>query len=178
MANKVTFDGVNKIIQVANGVTQLFFETDVYAVWKQWAVLNLNYHQAMQKYGGETLIPNQLYTSYAYVLMNGWKIQPYSGQHILTISSNVFSSDGSNVYVLPVGFDIIVNVEVESAGGLTTLQDSNLTQVTLQVKEMWRLLGLDNASSVLVTPIGRITTGIAQTFQVDPVTGNVIITRA
>lgn len=178
MADKVTFDGVNKIIQVQPGVTELFFDTDVYAVWKNWATTNLNYLQAIQKYGGETLVPNQLFISYAFILLNGWKIRPDNVQHILTIKSNVFSSDGSQVYVLPVGPDIIVNVETESAGGLTTLQDANLTQVTLQMQEVWRLLGLDNTSPVLVTKIGRIATGIAQTFQTDPNNGNVIITRA
>lgn len=178
MADKVTFDGVNKIIQVEPGVTELFFDTDVYAVWKKWAINNLNYLQAIQKFGGETLVPNQLFISYAFIMLNGWKIRPDPVQHILTIKSNVFSSDGSNIYVLPVGPDIIVDVQVESAGGLTTSQDANLTQITLQMQEVWRLLGLDNTSPVLVTKIGRITTGIAQTFNSDPNNGNVVITRA
>jgi hypothetical protein len=170
MADKVTFDGVNKIIQVENGVTELIFDTDVYAVWKKWAVNNLNFSQAMTKLGGETIVPNQVFIAYTFQLLNGWKIRPYEGQHILQIKSNVFSADGTLPYTLPNGFDVLVNIENDTAGGLTTLQDTKLT-------EIWRLLGLDPASQVLVTKIGRITSGIAQTFQSDQNSGNVIITR-
>ena len=177
MADKVTFDGVNKIIQVQPGITELFFDTDVYAVWKTWASSNLNYLQAIQKYGGETLIPNQLFISYAFIMLNGWKIRPDPVQNILTIKSNVFASDGSNIYILPVGPDIIVNVEVESAGGLTTAQDATLTQISNQMIEVWRVLGLDITAPVNVTTAGRTTTGIVQTFNSNPNTGDVTISR-
>lgn len=172
---KVTFDGINKLINVNVGETELFFDTDVYFPFKNWIIDNFNFYNAIQKIGGETVLANQIYASYAFILMNGWKIKPFNSQHILTIKSNVYSYDGSQIYITTL--NVIVNVETDVSGGLTLSQSNNLSQISTQVTEVWKLLGLDNTSPVFVSKIGRITSDIAQTFQSDTASGNVIITR-
>lgn len=172
---KVTFDPLNKTIDVNNGIDELFFDVDVYAEWKLWAINNLNYENAIIKVGGNTIVNGQIYISYAFILVNGWKIRPYNGTHVLTIKSNVFTYDNSDVNI-PVA-NVVVNVEKDISGGLTNTQAIQLQQMSSQMTEVWRILGLDQMNSVLVTKDGRITTGIAQTFQ-NTGNGNIVITRA
>jgi hypothetical protein len=191
---KVTFDGDNKIIQVNNGETELFFNIDVYVEWKNWLLAgNLNYEPAIEKVGGDILIPGQLVMPIAFTLINDWKIRPYEGQHILTIRSNVYSEDGTNPYILPAGFDIIVDIKEGTCdndpcdpcagsgtngigGGLTPDQDQKLDQISAQMNEVWRLMGLDPTSPVNITKTSRTTTDIDQSFTCDT-NGDVTIER-
>lgn len=54
---KVTFDGVNKVIIVDTGITELDAKIDLYSEWKDWVVLgsNANYPQAFRTTGGDPL---------------------------------------------------------------------------------------------------------------------------
>lgn len=178
---KVTFDGDNKIIQVNTNIVELLFEEDVYEEWKIWALDNLNYTQAIHKTGGDTIVTNQLFLPKAFILLNGWKIRPYEGQHILNIKSNVYTYDNSLIYVSN-GFDVEVNISNEectssSNNGLNMDQDQKLTDIFDKMCELWRLNGLDINNPVYITPTSRNTLDISQTFTCDSETGEITTTR-
>ena len=193
----ITFEGDNKIIQVDNGVTELFFNNDVYIPWKNWVLAgNTQYEQAIKKLGGEVLVPNNLLMPVAYLMLNGWKIRPSEEQQILKIHSNLFTDDGTLPYVIPVGFEDLIIVDIEQGVcndscdsgtippgsgtngecGLTPDQDQKLDLIANQMDEVWRLMGLDITAPVNITPNSRDTRNIDQDFTGDA-QGNVTITR-
>jgi len=98
--HKVTFDGINKLIIVNNGVTQLDVKRDVYSSWKEWVFLEQNsqYERALETVGGEPTVAGQ-FLDVTYFLVNGWKIKPYSGSYTLNIIGNIFDIDGGQIKV-------------------------------------------------------------------------------
>jgi len=100
LRHKVTFDGVNRLILVNEGVTELDAQIDLYSDWKEWTRLrdNLKYEPAFSTVGGEPTIEGQK-LDVTYFLINGWKIKPYSGQYTLNIVGNLFDVDGGEIKV-------------------------------------------------------------------------------
>lgn len=98
--HKVTFDGVNRLILINDGVTSIDVQRDIYSSWKEWSQLetNLKYLKAIDTVGGEPTVAGQR-LDVTYFLINGWKIKPYSGTYDLTITGNIFSVDGSSIKV-------------------------------------------------------------------------------
>lgn len=98
--HKVTFDGVNRLIIINDGVTSLDVQRDIYSAWKEWSQLetNLKYLKAIDTVGGEPTVAGQR-LDVTYFLINGWKIKPYSGTYDLTITGNIFSVDGTSIKV-------------------------------------------------------------------------------
>lgn len=98
--HKVTFDGVNKLIIINPGETQLDVQADVYSAWKEWAILenNLKYLNPISTVGGEPTVAGQR-LDVTYFLINGWKIKPYSGTYDLTLVGNIFDVDGGSIKV-------------------------------------------------------------------------------
>jgi hypothetical protein len=99
---KVTFDGINKIIIVNEGVTELDFREDVYSAWKEWLLdpnqTNIGYEEAISAIGGDPLPGNrQLGTTY--FLENGWRMRTWEGDHELTVTGNVFTRTGVSLFV-------------------------------------------------------------------------------
>lgn len=112
MADKVTFDGENKLIIVNNGITELEFRADVYSAWKEWVVSGpgARYDLAITAIGGDPI--NEYFSvGSTYFLENGWKIRPYEGNHRLTITGNIYTRDGSNPIVVTLGaYNVFVEV--------------------------------------------------------------------
>ena len=100
LRHKVTFDGINKLIIINDGVTSLDVQEDVYSAWKQWAITetNLKYLNPISTVGGEPTIEGQR-LDVTYFLINGWKIKPYSGTYDLTLVGNIFDVDGGTIKV-------------------------------------------------------------------------------
>lgn len=101
---KVSFDGPNKIIQVLDLVDSLEFKTDVYSAWKNWCAEgdNLKYVQAIRTVGGDPLIGgNSL--GITFFLENGWRLRPYPRDHTLSISGNVYTTEGETPFVPVIG---------------------------------------------------------------------------
>ena len=86
-----TFDGPNKIIQLASGTTQ-FNAVDLYSSWKQWLVdhpENLTFPTAFaNSVGGESLGGGVLIGSYFFI-QNGWLVRPQNIDHALVIDGNL-----------------------------------------------------------------------------------------
>lgn len=126
---KVIFDGYNKIIIVAEGVTQLDFRVDVYSAWKEWLFdpnqTNLKWAEALSVTGGDPL-PGNRNLGTTYFLENGWKMRTWEGNHELTVTGNVFSRDGGSIFVPTLNpWTITINLNT------STLVETILPEISL-----------------------------------------------
>lgn len=141
--HKVTFDGINKLILINDGETEIDVQTDIYSDWKEWALLedNLKYLPPISTVGGEPTIAGQR-LDVTYFLINGWKIKPYSGTYDLTLIGNIFDIDGGSIKV-PADVDsnnpnnitintntsvIVRQVDSGNSGGGSTAVTASLVQ--------------------------------------------------
>lgn len=123
----VTFNGITKIVKIDPGVTSIAVQ-DIYSRWKEWLILsdNIKYLPAFRYVGGDPTINGQRLGT-TFFIINGWKIEPFSGDHVLSVEGNIFSEDASNVFVKPSGnYNILITnqfsnlstvVETNSGGG-------------------------------------------------------------
>ena len=111
---KVVFDGYNKIIYVAEGVTTLAVKEDVYSAWKEWTLaspeepLPINWPRAISVIGGEPL-NDTLNVGSTFFLENGWRIQPVASKtpYILTVEGNIFTREaGGNPFLFAEGVSV------------------------------------------------------------------------
>lgn len=135
---KVTFDGVNKIIQVNNNITSLDVKIDLYSDWKEWTLIsdNSKFLPAFSAIGGDPLPSSNLGTTY--FIENGWKIRPYEGNHTLRISGNLYARDGSDPVINTTGsFNVRVVQTVSNIVDTITTSGSSLTaqQVATAVRD-------------------------------------------
>jgi len=170
---KVTFDGINKLILVNEGETTLDIQTDVYGGWKEWLLQrdNIKYEKAITTLGGDP-ITESTFIGDTYFLENGWRIQPWSSfnGYILDVVGNIYTREAGgnpvnptpNVSVLLTRANI---TETAIVGGATTEN---------RLLEIWQILGLDatNAQTIRDTSItvGDITLSITQNLQQDTTT--------
>jgi hypothetical protein len=98
--HKVTFDGVNRLILINDGVTELDVQVDIYSAWKEWSLqeTNLKYLKAIDTVGGEPTVAGQR-LDVTYFLINGWKLKPYPGTYDLTVVGNLFDINGTSIKV-------------------------------------------------------------------------------
>jgi hypothetical protein len=175
MAEKVTFDGINKLIIVNNGETELDAQRDIYSAWKRWMVeqntydLTSKYLQAIRTIGGDTITATQVVSPY-FFLLNGWVLRPYEADHLLTIDGNLFVDGGGNPFTPTVSaFNVTINLLTSSksitttvsvsGGSLLTDQESayilNLPSEELIANEVWSetltgARGQDSAEEILL----------------------------
>jgi len=97
---KVAFDGLNRIIYVNEGVTELDVRIDLYSAWKEWidaspeAPTPSAWLKAFSVVGGDPITETQdLGTTY--FLENGWRIQPFASKtpYTLTIKGNIYTRE-------------------------------------------------------------------------------------
>lgn len=98
-----TFDGPNQLIILSTGTTAVTVE-DMYSRWKDWTIIsdNSKYLLAFSSLGGDPL-PGGLFLGATYFLENGWKIRPYEGNQVLTVTGNLYARDGSDPFVSTLG---------------------------------------------------------------------------
>lgn len=142
--HKVTFDGVNKLILINDGVTYLDVQTDIYSAWKEWVSLeeNIKYLPPLLTVGGEPTISGQR-LDVTYFLINGWKLKPYSGSYDLNIVGNLYEVNGGSIKVpadviggYPNNISISLNtsvivrqVDTGAVGGLTPEEHDTLYNI-------------------------------------------------
>lgn len=175
---KVTFDGPNKLILINYGETDIDFRTDIYSNWKEWslAAVNSKFLEAVSVVGGDPLPGSRILGS-TFFLENGWRIKSWAGDHILTITGNVFTREGADP-VLPSdgSYKVTVNFSTSSLveGGRQVGAEIGIDTV-LQIDEVWKIHGLDNANPLVVTPTSRTAAEIQQTIA--DLAGTVTVTR-
>ena len=179
MAEKVTFDGPNKLIVINNGETDLNAQEDIYSAWKRWMTeqesygLSSKYEQAFRTVGGDPITVTQAVSPY-YFLLNGWVIRPYEGNHLLTITGNVFVDGGGNPFTPTVGsYNVTINLvtspqsltTVVSVSGGTVLTDDqanfifSLPSETLIAQEVWSEIlsgGVTNSAEDVLLQIKKL----------------------
>ena len=112
---KVSFDGYDKIIYIAEGITTLDVKADIYSAWKEWILGNLEggpsgagWPEAISAIGGEPL-NDTLNVGSTFFLENGWRIQPFANSrpYVLTINGNLFTREaGGNPFLFAEGVSV------------------------------------------------------------------------
>lgn len=71
----VTFDGINKLILVNEGVTYIDVKTDIYSNWKEWITVrdNTKFLSAIRVIGGDPTSGDR-YAGDIYFTINGWRV--------------------------------------------------------------------------------------------------------
>lgn len=138
--SKVTFNGPQKLIIIDNNVTFLNFREDVYSAWKEWVAespSNMVFQPAMQAIGGDPL-PGNRFLGTTFFLENGWKIRPWEGNHDLSIEGNVYSRDGSSLFVPTLSpYNVTVSLttsavveSISTSGGSGGITSSDISDIT------------------------------------------------
>lgn len=116
MADKVTFDPLNSLIILNDGVSACDAKEDIYSDWKVWVQGdgNAKYLHAFRTTGGDELSPGSYLGAY-FFLTNGWRMRPYEGTHQLNVDGNLFVDGGGNPFVPTVGnYNVLVTLNVSS----------------------------------------------------------------
>lgn len=136
--HNVTFDGVNKKIIVAPGVTDIDVKVDIYSNWKEWVRLydNAKFRPAIRVIGGDSVGGGQ-YAGDIYFLMDGWQIVV---SELVNVTGVLYHDDNISPYQIESGGGVIATVSnlaqsVESAAaGLTAEQQVQLDKILKAVK--------------------------------------------
>lgn len=116
----ITFDPTNRriILDSASVTPEVIFSR-----WEDWMVSgdNAKYLPAFAHVGGNEL-GGGLYIPNYFFLLNGWRVRPMEVDHTLTITGNLFTSDGSTPVVRTAGpYQVNVNYTVPvQAQGIAT----------------------------------------------------------
>lgn len=109
---KVSFYGEERLIVVNYGYTELDVKIDLYSAWKEWSIQehNTKYLPAFSVIGGDP-ITDILNLGTTFFCENGWKIRPFEGNHTLTIYGNLYTRDGSPLFVPTVGnYNVLIQM--------------------------------------------------------------------
>lgn len=133
MAEKVTFDPVNRLIIVDSGITELDVKVDLYSDakedWKSDATLN-KLRFPFRTIGGDPLGGGRFAGAYFFLQNdNGWRLRPYEGDHELTLVGNFYPEDSAQGIIVPTVGDFTVLVRLET---------SSLTQAT-DAETLWTM---------------------------------------
>jgi len=154
----------------------------IYSRWKDWVKLSTNarYNQAMSVVGGEGTM-----ASY-FTLLDGWRIRPMEMSHTFNLYGIVEVYGGGDPVVPTLGnYNVLVKntiplqatvVTVSSGSGLSTEQDTKLTQVLAAAQagtalEVWgkQIEGTYTAEQVLrlmASVLGGKLTGAGTGYEV------------
>lgn len=134
---KVTFDGLNKVIIINYGVTEINVKEDLYSAWKNWVLLegNSKWLNAFSAIGGEPTISGK-FLGTTYFLVNGWKLRTWEGNHRLIVNGNIYADDGSEIFISTIGnYNTQINIvtsniiDTVSTGGGSTYTAEQLAAV-------------------------------------------------
>jgi hypothetical protein len=132
MGEKVSFDEINKIINVTiapdvDGEIFIDVKTDLYSDGKEDWVNNENLRKfvfPISAVGGNPL-PGEKALGTTFFLSSDWKIRPYNASHRMTINGNLYAADGSDPFLDPIGtYTVRIMQQVSS------LVDSTVQQLT------------------------------------------------
>ena len=155
---KVTFDGINKLILVNNHVDELDVREDIYSNWKEWLMVGTNskFAEAITTTGGDQ-ITTLTYVGITYFLENGWRIKPYGRDHILTIDGNLYTREpNEDPYVVPDGeFKVTVNTLRSNLTDIVRIPDGLLNTDKLKIDELHKLAGLQPDNPLIVSNDSR-----------------------
>ena len=150
--HKVTFDGVNKVIQVNYGVTELSVQEDLYSDWKEWASMydHAKFEPALRSVGGDPTTGAN-FLGATYFLTNGWRMRTWTGDHRLILTGNLFTEEGDPAFIPTEGdsnTEIAFNVSTLVEGfGFPVTGEHSPEQIS-QAVWMFAQAMLDNPGTV------------------------------
>jgi hypothetical protein len=118
---KVTFDGVNRLIIVGANVDEIDVKIDIYSDWKEWLTIrdNSKFLPALRVTGGDPVGGGE-FTGDVYFLINNWRILV---DHSCSINGVIYSDNFPSPFVPVSGTQIVTNKvsalvnTVNTAGG-------------------------------------------------------------
>lgn len=157
MADKVSFDGINKLIICDSTALDINIQIDVYSAWKRWVLTsdNSKYLEAIRTIGGDP-ISEILSLGATFFLINGWKIRPAEQSYVLNVEGNLYSDDGLPPFIQTIG-DYNVQVLVARSNLIDTVKlgSSAATEVwshqlegLFTAKEIMRLMAAALAGKI------------------------------
>lgn len=116
----IIFDPATKRIVLD---TSQITATEVYSRWCDWCAVgdNIKYGQVVLQVGGDDLGQGLSIPPY-FFLQNGWRIRPMEADHDLTITGNLFTTEGDSPIVRTLGaFQVnVTRVVPVQAQGIAT----------------------------------------------------------
>lgn len=94
-----------------------------YVDWLSSSSQNRAFLIAMRTVGGDAL-PGSKKLGITYFMLNGWKIRPFSNNHVFNVNGNLYSEDGSSPFVPALG-----NYNVTIISSVSNLVDSTVQQL-------------------------------------------------
>lgn len=183
MASKVTFNPTTRRIEVTlapdvDGLIPIDVQIDLYSDGKEdWladATLN-KMRFPIRPIGGDT-IPGGILGD-TYILENGWRIQPYEGNHTLAITGNIFPETEPLVVPTIGAYRTRVNERVSTLVEIVETGVSGLTG-----SESTALINIDSNVSTIQTDLATLLTNQDLTVEqaaaertTDPVSGILIL---
>ncbi len=101
-----TFDGINCVIQLTAGTTELDVK-DLYSRWKDWVQEEgSKFGEAMESVGGDPVdVAQGIYVSTYIFLKNGWRIRPQENNHRLRVFNGILlTATGDDPFVPTQGY--------------------------------------------------------------------------
>lgn len=96
---KVTFDGVHRLIYVNHGETELDVGIDLYSAWKEWQMQgNTQFAPAFRTVGGDPIGPGRALGA-TYFMTNNWRVRTWEGNHRLVVVGNLYTEEGDPPFV-------------------------------------------------------------------------------
>ena len=149
----VSFDGINKLIIVNTGVTEISVKTDLYSDWKEWTLIgdNSKYLSAMRAVGGDPISDVKELGS-TYFLTNGWRIRPAEWNHRLSIVGNLYTEEGDSPYISTLGSYSVMLISEVSTLVESTIQQLPEIEYSSYSGGVW--LDVDSGFTGVAYPIG------------------------
>lgn len=122
MAEKVTFDPINRIIQITqapdiNDQVVIDINKHIYSDGKEDWISNDSLRKLkfpISVVGGDPITDAKKLGA-TFFINYGWKIRPYDADHTLIIEGNVYSDDGSSPFIQTAGsYNVSIQREVSS----------------------------------------------------------------
>ncbi len=122
---KVSFNGINKLISVNSGVLSIDIREDIYSAWIRWQTRETNsrYLSAM-RYSGLDALPGGGSTGGTFFLLNGWKVI-YDPTYV-AVSGVLYSEDYDTAFwnadglpIYPATVSSLVNTSVTTQNVVT-----------------------------------------------------------
>jgi len=137
---KVDFNGPDKLIVCKTGTTSLDIIADVYSEWKLWVMTddNTKYLPALSGVGGDP-INETINLGTTFFLENDWKIKPQEDDHVLTVTGNLYTRDGSSPFVATSGsYNVLISMArsnlidtIVSGSGVTAQDKTDIKDAIL-----------------------------------------------
>lgn len=133
MSGKATFDGINSLIRINLGESEIDVKLDLYSGWKEWVLTgdNAKYLAAFRNSGGDP-IGGGLFTGDVYFLINNWRVEI---SHSCNINGVLYSDNYPSPYIALAGTNIVTNKVSNLVQTVSTSGGSGTYPTAVQIRQ-------------------------------------------